>query len=94
MYWAPFIWQIQKRTISRTFKTYFPYYICLNRSQYVEWYILKDYIKGIIPEDLLQVPLQKKVYKGNTEMYYSWESLSNYDTNSWTQSLCKEAHPF
>lgn len=76
------------------FKMYFPYYICLNRSQYVKWYILKDYIKGIIPEDLLQVPLQKKVYKDNTEMYYSWESLSNYDTNSWTQSLCKEAHLF
>lgn len=76
------------------FKMSFPYYICLNRNQYVKWYILKDYIKGIIPEDLLQVPLQKKVYKGNTEIYYSWKSLSNYDTNSWTQSLYKEAHLF
>lgn len=64
------------------FKMSFPYYICLNRNQYVKRYILKDYIKGIIPEDLLQVPLQKKVYKGNTEIYYSWKSLSNYDTNS------------
>lgn len=37
----------------------------------------KGLYKGIIAEDLLQVPLQKKVYKGNTDMYYSWESLSN-----------------
>lgn len=41
---------------------YFPHYICLNKES-IKWYILKDYIKGIIAEDLLQVPLQRKCIK-------------------------------
>lgn len=40
---------------------------------------------------------KRKCIKGNTDMYYSWESLSNYDTNlnavNTKKLICSREHP-